>query len=57
MDTFGVGGSISWEYVGVVQLGDVIQADAQAHIVDNLGSRHVRKLAFFVNRKGKGHRI
>lgn len=34
--TFSVGGSVSWKYVGVVHLSDVIQADAQAHIVDNL---------------------
>lgn len=34
--TFGVWGSISWEYIGVLQFSDVIQADAQADIVDDL---------------------
>lgn len=48
--TFSVGGSISWEYVGVVHLSDVIQADAQAHIVDNLRWRQqCQRQQHFIN--------
>lgn len=34
--TFGVRCAVSWEYVGILQFSDVIQADAQAHVVDHL---------------------
>lgn len=34
--TFSVGGSVSWEDIGIVQFSDVVQADAQANIVDHL---------------------
>lgn len=34
--TFGVWGSVSGENVGVIQFSDVVQADAEANIVDHL---------------------
>lgn len=34
--TFGVRSSVSREYIGILQFSDVIQADAQAHVVDHL---------------------
>ncbi len=34
--TFGVRGSVPGEYVGILQFSDVVQADAEANIVDHL---------------------
>lgn len=34
--TFGVRGSISWEYIGVLEFCDVVQADAESHVIDHL---------------------
>lgn len=34
--TFSVWGSVPWEYVGILQFSDVVQADAEADVVDDL---------------------